>query len=102
AKINASFQGLSEGGFRSLAVAYRILVPEEKCSTESERDLIFVGLVSFEDPPLQDVAKTIESLRQQGVRLVVLTGDDPIIARHVCSSVGLDIGRTVTGPEVDT
>jgi len=101
AKINAGFQGLSEGGFRSLAVAYRPLAPAEKCTTESEKDLIFVGLVSFEDPPLADVLKTIEALRQQSVRLVVLTGDDPVIARHVCTAVGLPLGRTMTGPEVD-
>jgi Mg2+-importing ATPase len=101
AKINAAFHGLSEGGYRSLGVAYRTLAPDEQCATESERDLIFVGLVGFEDPPLEDAAKTIEALRQQGVRLIVLTGDDPIIAHHVCQTVGLGVGRTVTGPEVD-
>src|SRR5262249_25131780 len=48
-----------------------------------------------------DAAATIDALRQEGVRLKILTGDDPVIARHVCEAVGLDVGEIVAGPEVD-
>jgi Mg2+-importing ATPase len=99
--IDTAFCDLSENGYRSLAVAYRVMPSDEDLTTESERDLTFVGLVSFEDPPLGDVAATIEELKQEGIRLKILTGDDPVIAHHVCQSVGLEVGRIVTGPEVD-
>jgi Mg2+-importing ATPase len=100
-KIEAEFRAQSEQGFRSLAVAIRHVEARPSYATEDEADLTFVGLISFEDPPLPDVAATIEGLGEDGIRLKILTGDDPVIARHVCQQVGISVERVVTGPEVD-
>lgn len=101
AAIQAAFQEESRRGSRSLAVAYRSVDPTTTCEPSDEAGLTFVGLISFEDPPLADVAVTITGLKSDGISLKILTGDDPIIAKHVCDEVGLDVERVVTGPEID-
>jgi Mg2+-importing ATPase len=101
ARIEEIFHQESQLGYRSLAVAYRELDGRPAYSIDDEKDLTFVGLVSFEDPPLSDVSTAIAELKEHGIRLKILTGDDPLIAAHVCQRVGLDIGRIVTGAEID-
>ncbi len=101
ATIEAAFREQSALGYRSLAVAYRALDERPAYSPDDEQALTFVGLISFEDPPLPDVADTIAALRAQGITLKILTGDDPLIASHVCQKVGLSVERVMTGPEVD-
>ncbi|HUX86894.1 MAG TPA: HAD-IC family P-type ATPase, partial [Chloroflexota bacterium] len=101
ATIEEAFQSESEQGFRSLAVAYRVVPADTTYEPTDEKNLTFVGLISFEDPPLQDVATTIAGLERDGITLKILTGDDPVIARHVCEQVGLPLDRVVTGAEVD-
>ena len=101
AAIEAAFRAEGEHGYRSLAVAYRVMPTATTYEPTDEEDLTFVGLISFEDPPLLDVATTITGLERDGITLKILTGDDPVIARHVCDQVGLSLNRVVTGAEVD-
>ncbi|MBI4507753.1 MAG: magnesium-translocating P-type ATPase [Chloroflexi bacterium] len=101
AVIEAAFHEQSQRGYRSLIVAYRDLPTAPPYTPDDESDLVFVGVISFEDPPLDDVAATIVALRADGVRLKIVSGDDPLIARHVCERVGLRVDRMLSGPELE-
>ena len=57
--------------------------------------------MAFFDPPLEDAAETIAGLGRDGVRIVILTGDNELVARHVCHSVGIDGGEIVLGSQLD-
>jgi Mg2+-importing ATPase len=70
------------------------------CGTD-EHDLVLAGYVTFFDPPLEDAAEVLESLRRDGVEVKILTGDNELVACHVCSRVGLDAGHFVMGQELD-
>lgn len=100
ATIEQVFHEQSSAGYRSLAVAYRYLDPDVVPTPDSETDLIFVGLVTFEDPPLEGMSETIRNLDRDGIQLKILTGDDPLIARQVCGEVGMNVDRILTGPEI--
>jgi Mg2+-importing ATPase len=93
-------QRLSGDGFRVLAVAYRWLEPRPAYSRADEADLVLAGFVSFADPVLPDVADVLAQLRQDGVTVKILTGDNDLVARHVCQSIGFDDHEIVTGEEV--
>jgi H+-transporting ATPase len=54
-----------------------------------ETTLHFAGLVALQDPPRQDSAALVESLRQLGVRVVMVTGDGQATARTVAKAVGI-------------
>jgi P-type Mg2+ transporter len=99
----AIFRTLSGRGLRVLAVAYREVEGDEPLKAEAEHDLTFAGFLTFVDPPLEGVSETIAALRRDGVRIMILTGDNELVARHVCEQVGIDCERIVLGAElVDT
>ncbi|MGE5277505.1 MAG: magnesium-translocating P-type ATPase [Acidobacteriota bacterium] len=100
-RAEATYRGLCEKGFRVLAVAFRDLSGTEKGALRDDRDLTLAGFVAFSDPPVPGVAETLETLRRDGVRVVILTGDNELVARHVCQQVGLDVERLVLGEEID-
>lgn len=92
---------LSAEGRRVLAVAYRRLDRPGACTRADESQLVLAGFVSFADPVLDDVAVVLRQLHEDGVRVKILTGDDPLVARHVCRSIGLDDDQVVTGRELE-
>jgi P-type Mg2+ transporter len=101
ARCNATYEALSADGFRVLAVAYRKMPKQNRYNAADEHDLVLAGYLTFLDPPLEDAAETLDSLRRDGVKVKILTGDNHLVARHICSRVGLDAGRIVVGEELD-
>ena len=101
AQCTATYQQLSEQGFRVLAVAYRRMPIQDSYSVADEKDMTLLGFLTFSDPPLEDAAGVIEALRRDGVEVKILTGDNELVARHVCEQVGLNVGRIVMGEELD-
>jgi Mg2+-importing ATPase len=96
-----TYSSLSAKGCRVLAVAYREVPPQSSYRATEERDLVLVGYVTFFDPPLEDAAAVLGALRRDGVTIKILTGDNELVARQICSQVGLETGRIVKGQELD-
>jgi P-type Mg2+ transporter len=96
----ATVHALSGEGYRVLAVASRRTGPTP-CTRADEHDLILAGFLAFRDPPLPGVGDTVQALARDGVRILVLSGDEGIITLQVCKAVGLPGERIVTGDEVD-
>lgn len=101
AKCKATYQELSAKGYRVLAVAYRPVPPREVYQAADETDLVLAGFVTFFDPPLADVPDVLQALHRDGVKVKILTGDNELVARYICSQVGLEVGRIVLGEELD-
>jgi hypothetical protein len=66
--------------FCSLAVAYKQFDKQLFINITDEMDMIFVGLITFFDPPKTGVADTIGRLKQIGISLKVITGDNSQVA----------------------
>ncbi len=93
---------LSEDGFRVLAVATKKLDKRAAYSKADECELVLTGYLAFLDPP-KDTAKTaIAVLRQQGVTVKVLTGDNDLVTRKVCTEVGIHAQKILLGSQVET
>jgi len=89
-------------GFRVVAVASRTVSAGSRVyGVSDECQLVLAGFIAFLDPPKAGAAEAIAALRAQGVRVVVLTGDNDIVTRRVCEQVGLDIDQITLGPEID-
>jgi Ca2+-transporting ATPase len=77
---------LAEQGMRILAVAM-------KQTTEADepayRRLVFLGLLGLHDPPRSDVSEAIQSCREAGIRVIMITGDHAVTARNIAAAVGL-------------
>ncbi len=91
---------LSADGFRVLAVAYGPVEAGDSYSRAAESHLVLCGFISFADPILDGMAAVLDELRQDGVSVKILTGDDPLVARHVCRTLGLGEEQFVTGDDI--
>lgn len=92
---------LSEDGFRVLAVATKKLGSQTSFSKADECDLVLTGYLAFLDPPKDTASKAIEALRQHGVTVKVLTGDNDLVTRKVCSEVGIHAEKILLGSQVE-
>jgi P-type Mg2+ transporter len=92
---------LSEDGFRVLAVATKKLGAQTTFTKADESGLVLAGYLAFLDPPKDSAAKAIEALRQNGVTVKVLTGDNDLVTRKVCSEVGIHAEKILLGSRVE-
>ncbi len=54
-------------------------------------NLQLVGLISLQEVPRPESGATIQALKEQGIKTVMLTGDNKISANSVASKLGVDI-----------
>ncbi len=102
ADLKTEFDSLSLEGFRVLAVAYKDFEnKKETYSKDDESGLILKGYIAFLDPPKPTVKKAIERLRNLGIEFVVLTGDNELVTKKICSDVGIDVKGLVTGNAIE-
>lgn len=87
----------SQQGCRTLGVAYRNLGTQGHITRTDETGMTYVGLLRFVDPPKSDVRNSIDQLRALGIRLKILTGDNPLVAGYVAQHIGLGQEKIVTG-----
>jgi Mg2+-importing ATPase len=95
------FRELSNQGYRVLAVAYRDVESRDAYSADDESELVLAGYLAFADPPRADTAMTVAALRQDGVQLKIVTGDNELVTRRVCEQVGIDGSGVVLGCEIE-
>ncbi|WP_213982283.1 magnesium-translocating P-type ATPase [Sphingomonas sp. dw_22] len=101
ARLEALIRAQGEAGFRVLAVAERALATDGPWRREDERDMVFLGLLVFLDPPKPDAACTIADLARLGIAVKVISGDNRHVTAHVAAQVGLDAASMLTGAEID-
>ena len=87
-------------GERTIAIARRTLPPATTgISPEDEHDLEFLGAIAFTDPLKPSAYRAVETARELGVTLKILTGDSPEVAGAVGVRIGLleDPAAVTTG-----
>jgi Mg2+-importing ATPase len=100
--LEEEYNDLSTEGFRVLAVAYKnVENKKDVYSKDDEQGLILKGYVAFLDPPKPSVKKTIEVLKSLGIEFKILTGDNELVTKKICSEVGLDVQGLISGDEVE-
>jgi Mg2+-importing ATPase len=100
ARVLAELARLGASGYRVLAVAAREVAPREQYTRADEVGLTFAGLLWFRDPIRPDAARAVHALGRDGVRVVMLTGDNESVARAVAGQVGLPAEAVLTGADV--
>lgn len=88
-------------GFRMLAVACRRWIDDdEKVTQARERDLTFVGLCAFLDPPKISASAAIARLQALAIQVKIISGDAAPVVRHLVQSLGLNCQGMLTGDEI--
>jgi P-type Mg2+ transporter len=99
-RIQQSYEAFSTQGLRTLGVAYKPLAEENELVKDDEKEMRFLGFLTLFDPPKANCAQTIEQLRQLGVTLKIITGDNRLVAETVSHQLGLSGSKILTGPEI--
>ncbi|WP_248353247.1 magnesium-translocating P-type ATPase [Anaeromyxobacter oryzae] len=98
--IQSRFQELSARGLRVLGVAYRTAGLGQRLVPDDEAGMTFLGFVVLHDPVKQGVADIIRQLRELGVSLKVITGDNRWVAQTLGRQVGVNADELLTGAEL--
>ncbi|WP_047337001.1 MULTISPECIES: magnesium-translocating P-type ATPase [Pseudomonas] len=91
-------------GFRVLLVGTRDIARDQiknQYSASDERELVIEGFLTFLDPPKETAGPAIAALRDNGVTVKVLTGDNPIVTAKICREVGLEVGEPLLGRDIE-
>jgi Mg2+-importing ATPase len=100
-RCRQTFDDLSSQGFRVLAVAYRAVDVHGGFSVADERALVLAGYLAFADPASPDAAESLAAMKRDGVEVKIITGDNELVARHICEQVGLHNPTMVLGDALD-
>lgn len=97
----AYYESLSRQGYRVLAVARKSIVDvKAEYTTEDEKDLELLGYVSFLDPAKKGVKTILKNLRDMGVEMKIITGDNEFVTEKICGEIGLPLKGILLGKDL--
>ncbi|MCE7056418.1 cation-transporting P-type ATPase [Algoriphagus sp. AGSA1] len=82
---NSKNDELADEGLRVLAFGYKNIeaLPEGEEAEDFLRELVFIGLIGFIDPPRKEVAEAISVCHEAGIKVLMVTGDHAGTAKNV-------------------
>lgn len=93
---------LNKQGLRVLGVCERTDISKIKhFEVKDEKDMTLIGFIGFLDPPKESAKEAIKMLNENGIRVIVLTGDNEYVTKAVCEKVDINTNRIVLGSRVD-
>jgi len=75
AKIVQAQEAMAQRGLRVLAFAFKKLGASDD-RARLEQDLVFTGLVGFEDPPRPEAPDALRRCQTAGIKVIMITGED--------------------------
>jgi Ca2+-transporting ATPase len=85
--IIEAYEGMAKKGLRVLGFACKWV---KKISLEdAENNLVFVGLQGMIDPPRPEVKNAIQTCKEAGIKILMMTGDSKLTADAVAKEIGL-------------
>ena len=95
------YRTMNKQGLRTLAIAFRKLPSDAKLSQESvENELTLLGVVGIIDPPHEEVPEAIKMAQSAGIKVIMITGDNPDTALSIANSIGLEVQKAVTSNDL--
>jgi Ca2+-transporting ATPase len=98
--VEAAVTGLASKGYRVLGVAQGCpmdIYPND----QREIKFRFIGLLAFYDPPKANIGAVLQSFYDAGVKVKVITGDNPETTAAIAGQVGLrGVENRINGAEL--
>jgi Mg2+-importing ATPase len=99
-QIQQRFENLSSMGFRVLGIAYRSIQSDKLITKDSEAGMTFLGFLVLFDPAKPKIAETVKELKNIGISLKIVTGDNRLVAASVSQQVGFPNPRILAGSDL--
>ncbi len=99
--VEAQVLSYAKLGYRVLGVGKGIWQGTNWPATQQEFPFEFLGLIAFQDPPKENMEQTIQTFREAGIVVKMITGDYTETALAIAGQVHLPHnGEIITGEEV--
>lgn len=95
-KLEKTVKKYSSEALRVLGFAYKPYKDDF-----DEKNMIFVGLVGMIDPPRDEVKLALKMAQQAGIKVKIITGDNPLTAKAIGEKLGIKVSNIMTGAEMD-
>jgi Mg2+-importing ATPase len=99
-QIQQRFEEFSGKGLRVLGIAYKSTGVDKTITKESEVGMTFAGFLLLYDPIKPKIAETMNDLKQLGISLKIITGDNHLVAGVVSQQIGFPTPRIIVGPDL--
>ncbi|HEX9124691.1 MAG TPA: magnesium-translocating P-type ATPase [Actinomycetota bacterium] len=101
AGVRETLDGLFGAGARVVGVATKEAAGLTAIGPADEQQLQLSGFLVFADPPKADAAASLDRLRALGIEVKVVTGDNALVARKVCTDLPMDVHGILTGGDIE-
>ncbi len=91
---------LNDQGYRTLGVARRDMGEASHIDAGDEKEMVFLGILVFYDPPKQGISSIFTKLKEMGVSLKIVTGDSRKVAASLHRQLGLPEPLILTGRDL--
>ena len=97
-EINKAATEMARGALRVLALGIK-----EDDDSASEENLTFVGLVGMIDPPRPEAKASVKTLKNAGIKTIMITGDHKDTALAIAKELGIaeDENQCITGSQLN-
>lgn len=93
---------LNKQGLRVVAVAQKNDITDIKnFSVKDESKMVLIGFIGFLDPPKESAKDEIARLNKDGIRVIVLTGDNEYVTKAICDKVNINTDKIILGSKID-
>jgi len=100
--LQAFYEESSNKGFRTIAIAYRKDREKRSIALKDEQQMTFLGFLLFADTPKEHVADDIAKLKELGIGLKIITGDNKLMAMYLAGILNIPKESILTGTEMQT
>lgn len=76
-------------------------ISQQNFSKKDEEKMTLVGFVGFLDPPKESAKQEIKRLNRDGIRVMVLTGDNEYVTKTICKKVNINTDKIILGSKID-
>lgn len=100
-KLEETVLKLNSEGLRAIIIAQKSIGKKESYDWDDVSDLDVVGYLTFLDIPKVSVKESLAKFTKLNVAIKVLTGDNEIITKKVCSEVGMKVNKILLGQDLE-
>ena len=93
---------LNMEGLRVVAICQKNDINDiKKFTVKDESKMVLMGFIGFLDPPKESAKGAIERLNKDGIRVIVLTGDNEYVTKAICDKVSINTDKIILGSKVE-
>jgi len=89
-RLSEAVEKLASDGLRVLGVAKAKINVTGLPEIQHDFSFEFIGLIGLSDPIRRNVKQAVSECYKAGIRVIMITGDYPVTAKHIALEIGLE------------